>query len=463
LHQLSEAAANASIYVLVNIVELEKCNKSQECSNDGVNLYNTNIVFDRTGCIVSSYRKYNLFQEPNMNETLEPVIATFDTDFDVKFGHFICFDLLFKAPAYDMVNSNITHILYPSSWYSEVPFLTSVQIQQNYAYANNIVLLSAGANFPANSNTGSGIFVGRHGAIKSLISYRNESKMMIAKIPKDINDESYGPTEIDNEEYTTIEMESLNLWSNPPQFLYPLQDSLTVNHGNLECTFSVNFTQLSDSGYSHISYSFTAFHGPRNYANVVNGGEIYCSIVACVKEDDVKSCGTKIESSKIIVPSVLFHSINIEAKIHVNGNSDDFLMMPTTLNFNIHSLNVSNFEFNSVNEMKFEMKSLKPLSNLMTFGIFGRDFSIDSKESEIFDEEVLFSTLKSDAMLEKIEIEQADVNVDYDIAIKMTIYVCLMVVLCIIAAFLVYRRLQKPYEHPVIAMRRKSEMNFSPN
>lgn len=44
------------------------------------------------------------------------------------------------------------------------------------------------------------------------------------------------------------------------------------------------------------------------------------------------------------------------------------------------------------------------------------------------------------------------------IALKLTIFACLMVVLCIIAAFLVRRRLRHPYEHPVIVARRKSEM-----
>lgn len=47
---------------------------------------------------------------------------------------------------------------------------------------------------------------------------------------------------------------------------------------------------------------------------------------------------------------------------------------------------------------------------------------------------------------------------DQCIALKLTIFACLMVVLCIIAAFLVRRRLQHPYEHPVIVARRKSEM-----
>ena len=43
------------------------------------------------------------------------------------------------------------------------------------------------------------------------------------------------------------------------------------------------------------------------------------------------------------------------------------------------------------------------------------------------------------------------------IGLKLTIFAILMVVLCLIAAFLIRRRLQHPYVHPVIISRRKSE------
>lgn len=49
----------------------------------------------------------------------------FDTDFNVTFGHFICFDLLFKTPATDLVlDHGIENIIFPTMWYSELPFLT---------------------------------------------------------------------------------------------------------------------------------------------------------------------------------------------------------------------------------------------------------------------------------------------------------------------------------------------------
>lgn len=45
-----------------------------------------------------------------------------------------------------------------------------------------------------------------------------------------------------------------------------------------------------------------------------------------------------------------------------------------------------------------------------------------------------------------------------NIFLKMSIFASLMFVLCLIATYLIYKRLQQPYEHPVILARRRSEM-----
>lgn len=47
---------------------------------------------------------------------------------------------------------------------------------------------------------------------------------------------------------------------------------------------------------------------------------------------------------------------------------------------------------------------------------------------------------------------------DRNIILKMSIFASLMFVLCLIATYLIYKRLQHPYEHPVILARRRSEM-----
>ena len=143
---LSSMAVNFSTYLVTNIVEKVKCDDasssdSENCKNTGYYYYNTDVVFDRNGTIISrfvylirrtnnlfvdfSYHKYNLFGEYAVDRPDEPQIETFETDFGVKFGIFTCFDILFKSPAQPVLNENID-IIYPTNWRSELPFLTGL-------------------------------------------------------------------------------------------------------------------------------------------------------------------------------------------------------------------------------------------------------------------------------------------------------------------------------------------------
>lgn len=70
------------------------------------------------------YRKFNLHNEPNIRQPLQADNTTFITDFGVQFGVFICFDILFDAPANHLVYNGIRHFVSPSLWYSELPYLT---------------------------------------------------------------------------------------------------------------------------------------------------------------------------------------------------------------------------------------------------------------------------------------------------------------------------------------------------
>lgn len=50
-------------------------------------------------------------------------MVTFETDFGVRFGMHICFDILFKTPAQDAA-MEVGNIVYSTAWFSETPFLT---------------------------------------------------------------------------------------------------------------------------------------------------------------------------------------------------------------------------------------------------------------------------------------------------------------------------------------------------
>lgn len=52
---------------------------------------------------------------------------------------------------------------------------TAVQIQQSWAYKNNVNLLAAGRNLPSVGSTGSGIYHGRFGPLTAVMSPNNET------------------------------------------------------------------------------------------------------------------------------------------------------------------------------------------------------------------------------------------------------------------------------------------------
>lgn len=168
---------------MINHIEKENCTN---CSSDKINLYNSNIVFDRTGRIISRYRKYNLFVEPGMNVTSKPEISTFETDFGVKFGQFICFDILHEKPALDLLNKHqVTDFVQPLRWFGELPFLVAVEVLAAWSYANNVNLLASGYNDPSTGTTGSGIFAGTYERIPGVFrSDTLKNVVLIANVPK---------------------------------------------------------------------------------------------------------------------------------------------------------------------------------------------------------------------------------------------------------------------------------------
>lgn len=379
-----------------------------------------------------------------MSVTSSPDISTFETDFGVTFGHFVCFDILFKSPALDLVSMNVKHFLYPSMWFSETPFLTSLQIQQAFAGRHNIVLLSAGTNSPLNSNTGSGIFIGKHGGIEKIISFKNESRMIIAEIPKNVDD-PYQPPTPTIEPYTPNEMNSLNLWSYEPPMTYPLSEHLLATSNNVTCEFSLNFTLLENN--DRFTYQLAVFSGTRSYAGIINGGEVHCAIIAC----DAESCGRKFGDKS---PSVQFHEINI--KMVITEDDGDYLVMPSTLQTSVVPMRTGDYDFRfETNDEKqnYQMTS-RNTRDLLTFGIYGRHFSLDNRPTEQeapteSPEEHFETTVKVE------ELVDDEIN---DFEIKMTIYIVLMVFLSIITAIMVRRKLRDPYVKPDLNKRRRSSL-----
>lgn len=62
--------------------------------------------------------------------------------------------------------------------------MTAIQVQQSWAYTNNVNLLAAGASSPSHGSTGSGIYSGKFGALKSVLSAIPTTKVLIADLPR---------------------------------------------------------------------------------------------------------------------------------------------------------------------------------------------------------------------------------------------------------------------------------------
>lgn len=310
LQAISCAARQTKKYIVINITE-----RSNET---GVTKHhNTNVVFDRNGSVVSRYRKWNLYGELNMDLTPTPDISYFTTDFNVTFGHFICFDIMFSTPALTLLDLGITDIIYPTMWFGQLPFLTGIQTQTMWSYKNQVNFLSAGAGNPDNGSTGSGIFSGKYGPLRTLMSPKPQRKLIVAEVLKrqywddgekftpPPNPHPYSAEDMSS---LFLKRDSLELYTTIP--MTPTAEGSvveTVCYDSTCCHFNIKVTPLKKSSMAAKSYKYrlTAFDGVKS-----KRGTLTCALIACTS-DDLASCGYRFESGAIIEPEIKFESIVI--------------------------------------------------------------------------------------------------------------------------------------------------------
>lgn len=137
-HELVSKTSCAAIserkYIVINVKEKTDCPDKQQiaindprpCDANKTNVYNTNVVFDRQGFVIAKYRKFNLFGEKGTLKPYKHDVVTFTTDFNVTFGMFVCFDLMFEHPPLDLVRNGVKDIIFSANWFSEIPFLSGL-------------------------------------------------------------------------------------------------------------------------------------------------------------------------------------------------------------------------------------------------------------------------------------------------------------------------------------------------
>lgn len=372
LKDLSCAAKNYSIYLVVNIAE-------KEALQNGTVYHNTNVAFDRHGKIIARYRKVNLYGEEQFSVVDPPEVVTFDTDFGVTFGTFICFDILFETPALNLTRlKGVTDIVYSTAWFSEGPFLTAVQTQFGWSYGENVNLLAAGYNNPSAGSAGSGIYLGTDGIANATMTVYRESRLLVHKVPKKHLHNITTFPEKDDLEQRTDKCYTLDFAGEIVNNVYIKKDNLvpyttallnessfnqTLCHNGFCCEFQGSKVHGPEM---KTIYRAVVFNGCRRYGSEAEGDIRTCALTQC-SNDSVASCGI------IKQTDVMFNDIKITTTIN---NYSKMLVMPNALNSSLLPFTSwSMYKEPVKNGTRFMVALNKPTSDVSTFGLYMRQFN----------------------------------------------------------------------------------------
>lgn len=377
LVQFSCASKIHQIYSVINLVEaVENKNNSKPI------LYNTNVVFDRNGVVIARYRKINLYEEyyyqPGPQTT-----ATFTTDFGVTFGMFICFDILNQSPAYDLLkNNNVTDVVFSTSWYQKLPFFIGNSVQHAYSVLNGVNFLASGMSDLDILMGGSGIYSANGEILSAFISGKNESKLLIANVPKVTRRQNLSNSCNKGEE---VPKSSLAPYINLRKTMREEMENHTLYSINLNetyiyksicgsnkfcCTFNAIIRRTTREPPNY-SYKLLIYDGVTQF-DVKTIGFRQCAIVACTNIN-VDSCGDRLETPPT---GIYFEDLSITGTF----DNTDSRYMPLTVTYDL--LPTNHYVYcrkTNGSKVKVSMYSTRTIDRLLTFGILGRTFRNDGK------------------------------------------------------------------------------------
>ncbi|KAB0801596.1 hypothetical protein PPYR_03786 [Photinus pyralis] len=375
LINLSCACKRNKIYSVVNIIEVVH-------GSDGEKIYhNTNIALNRAGVVIARYRKINLYDEV-FYKPGEHVLSTFTTDFGVTFGMFICFDVVFKSPGLDILqNTEVTDIVYSTAWFARLPFYTANSVQHGYAKLHGLNFLAAGLNDPKTGTGGSGIYLADGGILTVYITGKEESKLIIANVPKiksrvDLSNTcQHAGADSVNSHSSDVHLfftntTDLSNYTVQSLDLNDLEVSETVCAKNSEFCCTFNATMKKYSPLPNYSYKLIAYSGVSAISTTKTIGLKQCALVAC-SEDNIASCGQR---NKGFPSGIYFEHISVSGTF----NTNDAVYMPSTVTYDLLPTNRYVYcRKVSGNQEEVSMYTTQKLDSLLTFGIFGRTFKYD--------------------------------------------------------------------------------------
>eukprot|EP00164_Ancoracysta_twista_P002616 GFYU01003481.1.p1 GENE.GFYU01003481.1~~GFYU01003481.1.p1 ORF type:complete len:783 (+),score=72.84 GFYU01003481.1:150-2498(+) len=153
LRRMSCLAMQYSITIVFNMCDYQRAppattNDPTDASSSApaaaFALYNTQVALSETGQLLAKYHKLNLYGEGEYAQPVGPDTVYFDTSFGVRFGMFICYDLMFNAPSRVMAGMlGVRDFVFSTRWVNFFPMWTSVQFQQGWSQSLGVNLLAS--------------------------------------------------------------------------------------------------------------------------------------------------------------------------------------------------------------------------------------------------------------------------------------------------------------------------------
>ncbi|KAG5889554.1 hypothetical protein JTB14_024961 [Gonioctena quinquepunctata] len=398
LKEFSCAAIENNITIVINSVEKENCtlnNSTGFCPESGIIFYNTDIAFNEKGFVSGKYHKWNLYGEIPLSPPAVPEVVTIKTKRNDTFGIFTCFDLLFSVPALNLTRDlSVKNILFPTFWFSELPYLTALQAQQMWAQENNVNFLSAGVNFPMGGSGGTGIFVGEKDRLATEIVGGNgtgPTRTIVKRVPRlDIPNNPYlNFTEVEQDvdelakDMDIFKIKTDSSMKDHTAVVLDRSESVIVeevcNGETIKtcCLFNMTIeVNKTIQGQNSYVYQMAVFNGVRSYDGFANAGIESCALLACLDES-IASCGKRFKNYSDIFWPITFKTLSVSSSFPKDVNRIQF---PTSLLASIRPISPQNTTWMNEENGEYLKRthSLKePQNRLLTFGIYGRDFSRD--------------------------------------------------------------------------------------
>ncbi|KAN0050095.1 hypothetical protein ACTA71_003196 [Dictyostelium dimigraforme] len=360
LQSLSCIAIENSIVLVADMGDVQYCDNStsiDNCPTDGRFQYNTQVAFSEKGELLAKYHKSHLYGEPYFNPSTPPDPVIFSTDFNVTFGMFICFDILFEEPQKTLIQKYGVHNLVYSTEWVNVNYAYARGVQESWSKIYNANVLAA--NIGATSAiSGSGIYSNGN----FINSYQNPTtkpanKLLVGKLPKDPTKSTTTTTTTSSSKNKDSNIETIDFIYYKP-FKHQLYDG-AVNFNDLKTPTSINATIIpfsisenqvnqtivsSNNGitctftYStggkvdknRLLYSLVSFNG--NFNDFFNSQ--LCSASIC-GSNDPNSCFDNV-----------FDSSSAFTSVHIQGNfQSDYHIVPTFITYPLVDNYLANYQF----------------------------------------------------------------------------------------------------------------------